>query len=274
MAVYVPHYEDWRTVAKWRKWADISFYVGVVLSMLAALKGYNFVNNVLLEWPLTAFWLYGLINHMAILSLIIYPAIDVYIEYYLSPAAEEKRKADFLDNAFGTHILSQNSIGYYTNESISPGMYKAAVNLFENSFFTHRVTDAMLMRKTFPLLIVVFVVVILAISGWGEQPLALPVLQLFFSSVIVIDFVKFWLLRNRTKDIYEGWCSLFRTSAIISNPSSQIPEIMRYWLMYETTLSRLQIGLDDGIFEELNPELSKEWQIIKYNLGIDTKDNL
>ena len=268
MAQYVPHYKDWQTVEKWRSAASVAFYAGVILSLLIAAKEYDIFNQLKISYPTLMRFVDKTISVLTVVTLIAYPVLDTYIEFWVAPSAEEKRKADFLDNTFGTHLLVANSVGYYTNDTLSPGLYKAAVNQFENAFFTHRVTEAMTTRKLIPLVLVLLVVIVMAVFGWGEQPLAIPMLQLLFSSAIAIDFIKYWLLRNRTKNIYEGWCSLFRTSTINQNPTSQTPEILRYWLMYETTLSRLQIGLDSKTFDKLNPSLSSEWQVIKSNLGI------
>lgn len=270
MAEFVPHSVNWQTVEKYRKMASVVFYIGVALSLLAALKEYTVFHRVLFDHPATSQWISTLINAVTILSLIIYPILDAYIEYGLAPAAEDKRRDDFLDNAFGSRFSEKNSIGYYTNEAINPGFYKAAVNLFENSFFTYRVTDAMLVKKIIPVVLVLGIVVLLAIPGWGQQPLALPVLQLFFSSAIIIDFIKFWLLRSHTKKNYERWRDLFRTAVITKNSASQTPEILRYWLLYETTLARLQMGLDSKIFNDLNSQLSQEWEMTKSKLNITT----
>lgn len=268
MAQYVPHYENWQTIAKWRKAATVTFYFGFVLSVLTALKDYPVISQMLAEHPVQAHFLSLLLNSLTILTLFAYLFVDIVVEYYLSPAAEEKRKADFLDNAFGTTLLAKNSIDYYTNDDLSPGLYKAAVNLFENSFFTYRVTEAMTQKKGTSVGIVFVVVVLMALLGLSDQPLALPFLQLFFSSYIALDFVKFWQLRTKSKRIYDGWHDLFRTTSINQNPAEQTPEILRYWLMYETTLARLQVGLDSAVFDQLNDELSREWQLIKNKLHI------
>ncbi|RYC72050.1 hypothetical protein [Spirosoma sordidisoli] len=258
MAKYVPHYEDFKSLETWRKFALSLFYMNTLLPILILVipntDNYSIFRNIVIV--------------VTFISLILYSILDVYIEYFIVPGVEEKRKADFLDNAFGTHILSRNSVDYYTNDNIGIGIYKAAVNLFENSLFTFRVSKAMLPKKIIPLVLVLAVVIILAIFGWKDQPIALPALQLLFSTVVAVDFIKYIILHNKSKAIYEGWNNLFRTTNINEDHVSQIPEIMRYWLIYESMLSRLQVPLDVPVFQSLNEELSLEWEEIKSNLHI------
>lgn len=267
MAQYVPHYEDFKTLKKWKSVTTLFFYLNLIFPLVVGFKPHLARIFVLDNGVWTV--IYSILDIITFISLVGYAVIDTYIEYFIVPAVEEKRKADFLDNAFGTHILAVNSVGYYTNDDIDQGVYKAAVNLFENSLFTYRVAQAMLFKRLIPVVVVLIGVIILAEVGWYDQPLAIPMLQFFFSSIIALDFVKYLILFGRSKRIYEGWHNLFRTTNINQNHSSQIPEILRYWLTYESMLARLQVSLDDETFDKLNDELSEEWERIKNNLNIN-----
>ena len=202
------------------------------------------------------------------ISLIAYTLCELLIDYWLVPSAEDKRRADFLDNAFGTHFIPSNSVDYYTNDFIQPGMYKAAVNLFENSLFTYRISERMAIKKTVWTLIIALIVLILGFYGFDDQPLGIPVLQLLFSSVAIIDLVKFWYMRQRMQKLYDGWYNLFHNYIGEKDTVKFTANVLRYWQLQETTLARTQVGLDGKLFNKLNSTLSEEWNVIKEKLKI------
>lgn len=56
--------------------------------------------------------------------------LRLFSDYLLYQAEEEKRR-DLIDNAFGSHISEYDIKGYYSNESAPKGIKKLAINNFD-----------------------------------------------------------------------------------------------------------------------------------------------
>ena len=81
------------------------------------------------------------INILNIIGITLFFMLEIIIEYILTPQADSKRRDDFIDNSFGSKFSPNNSKGYYDNDEVNSGLYKAAVNLFENCFFSTKLLN-------------------------------------------------------------------------------------------------------------------------------------
>src|ERR1700757_3490032 len=116
----VPHSISYDTVERINNYATIILYTSTFLSIVISLLGYF---NLIL----------GLKNTLIVLNSF-FICLYVYLDNranYIFTKAEMKRRLDWLDNSFGTNFSGKKSQNYFTNEHISPGLYKLAVNCFE-----------------------------------------------------------------------------------------------------------------------------------------------
>lgn len=215
---------------------------------------------------------YNLVNAINILNIIgitLFFILELITEYILTPQADSKRRDDFIDNSFGSKFSPNNSKGYYDNDEVNTGLYKAAVNLFENCFFTVSLVQATSSKKIIIPLIGFLFIVVFGYYGFKEVPFALSVLQAIFSANILGLLVKHLILLNRLSVILDSWISLFQNGDLKTNTFNYQSYIYRYWLQYESLHSKINAGIPKITYDRLNPILTKEWEALKtkYTIG-------
>lgn len=208
-------------------------------------------------------------NILNIISLIFYFSLEIIIDYHLFPLAEDLRKSDFIDNSWGTKNLLNNSNKYYDNDELGFGLYKTATNLFENVFFTYTISKSMSLKKISVSLILAIIIIVIAYYGFEQVPIAIPFMQVVFSTVILGDLFKHLVYVNRMKQVIEKWQSLFSNSDFKINPDNHRADVYKTWIFYESTLARTQLSLSNKIFELFNDKLTQEWEIIKIRYNIN-----
>ncbi|WP_394900163.1 hypothetical protein, partial [Clostridium butyricum] len=73
-------------------------------------------------------------NYLSIFSLIFLSILRYTREYY-QEKGEAIRRADLIDNSFGTKLSIKSSLDYYSNDDVNNSLYKILINIFENCFF-------------------------------------------------------------------------------------------------------------------------------------------
>lgn len=207
-------------------------------------------------------------NSLNIVCLIVYFIIDSIVEYVLFPNAEDIRKSDFISNSWGIITTSKPSEQYYSNDEINFGLYKMTLNLFENSFFSYNVSKSMLLKKIIITSFFAVLIIVISYYGFKSVPIAIPLLQVIFSTMILGDLIKLLIFINRVKRVFDNWELLFIHNDFAKDTSKYQSEIYKNWLYYESTLARTQITLSNAKFNELNQRLSHEWNQIKAKFSI------
>lgn len=210
-----------------------------------------------------------LLNILNIILLCVFFTVESIIDLILLPQADSKRRDDFIDNSFGTKLSPTNSVDFYDNDEINTGLYKTAVNLFENCFFTYSLVKLLTTKKIIWPIVLLFVSIVLAFYGFKNVPFALTILQTLFSANILGALIKHLILINRLSTIFEGWLLLFQNPNIKANTVDFQPLIYKFWLQYETLLSKINAGVPNSIFNNQNERLTKEWKElkVKYNIS-------
>jgi hypothetical protein len=264
MAKLTPHYNLFSIVGIIRKvnftlvWFIFSF------SLLPELLNVG----VLKHWD-TLLGLRDIINVANMISIGVYFVLDATVNYVLIPQAENKRKDDFIDNSFGSTFSIVSSIEYYDNEEIGAGLYKGAVNLFQNCFFSASLMKAALPQKIVLPAIVLLGVMIMAYFGFKQFDWAVALLQTLFSVSILGGLIKDLILYYQLNSIQDMWVALFQNKDTKLNIASYHAQVYRYWLRYETLISWAQPDIPDTLYKRLNDPLTAEWQNlkIKYNIN-------
>lgn len=245
----VPHSISYETVDRLNKYANIILYVSTALSI-----GISLLSFLLLLPPLQA-------TLIVINSLM--ACIFVYLDNranYIFTKAEMKRRLDWLDNSFQTNFSGKKSQNYFTNDHLSPGLYKLSVNCFENSFHTQFIVSKMLPAIMLQTIIIVLLFIISAFIGNSG------IIRLFFElalpAVLVQRLIKAIFFSNRIADVHDRFKCLFN-DLMKHDFESKTAEALRDILEYETTLAWASTPLDSKLFFKYQDHLAEEWNLLK-----------
>lgn len=206
---------------------------------------------------------------LSVLSIVGFIALEYVISNY-QEKAETIRRKDFIDNAFGTKLSNENSEEYYDNEEIEKGLYKALLNLFENSLFSKEISEKMLERKLKRSIIPALILIISAVYGFLGNQLMIPILQLFLSKEFLCKNIKLKSYNEKVENIYNNIATLCDTTKLSNkNILKYEPHILNIWIEYESNISSSKLFLDGKIYNDLNPELTKKWNKIKIKYKFD-----
>jgi hypothetical protein len=179
------------------------------------------------------------------------------IQGYIFFMAERCRVLDFLDNSLGSKFSHRNSEGYFSNDNIPVGVFKMGVNGFENAFFTMSVTEVMLRGILVKGLILFFL--FLGIFVTESSSLFSVIAQSALVASIIWNGIKLVILHQRTTQIFNDYKIIFATALTPDVDSLIIKNV----LLYDKTLSWAGVILHVNVFQNLNSELSVQWEKIK-----------
>lgn len=245
----VPYSVSYDTVETLNSRAEILLYSSTAVSIAISLLGYF---NLLPD-------LRTVLIGINILFICIYAFLDNRASYIFTKA-EMKRRLDWLDNSFGTNFSGKKSQGYFTNEHLSPGLYKLAVNCFENSYHTHFIISKMLGRIIIQTIIIVLIFIASAYIGNRE------IVRLFFElalpAILLQKLIKVIYFSSRMTEVQDRFKSLFN-DLMQFGFENKTAEALRDILEYETALSWASIPLSSKIFRKYQDKLAKEWEELK-----------
>lgn len=207
-------------------------------------------------------------NIANIVLLILFFIQEIAVDLILIPLAEHRRRDDFIDNSFGSRFATNSSVGYFDNDTVAHGKYKASVNLFENCFFTYSLLKAITPGRLLIPTLVLVLVAIVAYFGFREVPFALSILQVLFSGSILGNLVKHLILLTQIGYIQDNWIKLFQRPDFEPDNDSYDTEILRNWLQYETLISRIPADLPSSVFKKNNDRLTADWEQMKTKYNI------
>lgn len=244
MEKYTPHKNYFEESNKYRKVYCISCWVGFIASFIAICinKGF-FVDYI------SAF-------------AIIWLNVICFIEERYRYKADQIRRADYMDNSFGTKWNHKSSKGYYDNDEVEKGMKKGVINLFENSFFTSKVSEAMFKKKLIPALLM-SILILLAIYGLMINEILFSIFQLYLSKIFITDFIKIFDLKERSEDCFDELKNI--ADVIDRNKALTVSEksFIKVLVDYEVAIAESKMPLDTNLFNQMNPQLTVEWEEIK-----------
>ncbi|NKQ38336.1 MAG: hypothetical protein HF967_02455 [Methanosarcinales archaeon] len=238
------------------KYANYVLWISTLLIIIAFLLKVFYPNLSYIS---------NIINKVNCLFIVAYAVLNFITDYIFYKASYHKR-LDFIDNSFNTSYSEENSSEYYSNDDIENGIYKLAVNSFENSLFTYIISKKMLIKIWIKNTLIALIFLVLAIFGYENTFVLL--LQLALPILLLSKAIKLTIFVNRVNQVYENYRKLFQN--IKSNRDNEFasPEILINVIEYEATLSWGSILLDSKIYNSMNDELSKAWEEIKIKYEI------
>ncbi len=257
MAQYNPYKGSFEQSKSFSSYAEITLWISTGLLIIAYL-----LKETNISWLYISEFILN-INCFFIVAFAILSFISETVFYQ----ASIQRREDFIDNSFETTLAENRSEEYYTNDSITSGIYKMAVNGFENSLFTYNIAKKM----TTPLWLknIGFAVLILTFSIFGYNSAFTLLIQLTLPILLLQQAIKHTLFVYRIKRVYENNRRLFNDLKNLNDSKHKRPEIILNVLDYETTLTYGSILLSSKIYDELNPTLSVKWEEIKQQYNIE-----
>ena len=238
------------------KYANYVLWISTLLIIIAFLLKVFYPNLSYIS---------NIINKVNCLFIVAYAVLNFITDYIFYKASYHKR-LDFIDNSFNTSYSEENSSEYYSNDDIENGIYKLAVNSFENSLFTYIISKKMLIKIWIKNTLIALIFLVLAIFGYENAFVLL--LQLALPILLLSKAIKLTIFVNRVNQVYENYRKLFQN--IKSNRDNEFasPEILINVIEYEAILSWGSILLDSKIYNSINDELSKNWEEIKIKYEI------
>lgn len=256
MALFNPYFGSFEQSKSFTKYAELTLWVSTIVLIVAFIvKAYNPCWTIYSE-------LMSNINCFFIISYAILSFVADNIFYH----ASIQRREDFIDNSFKTTIAEYRSVNYYTNDDIVEGIYKMAVNGFENSLFTYNISNKM--TTSLWIKNVVFAILILLFAIFGYNNTFILLIQLSLPILLLQQAIKHTLFVYRIKRVFENFRRLFNDLKNESDSKLKRPGILLNLLDYETTLTYGAILLDSDIYNKLNKDLSVKWNQMKTDYNI------
>ena len=194
------------------------------------------------------------------MSFVIIEILDDGIFWY---EAERVRRTNCIQNAFQINLTEYKTTGYYNND-LAPSLSKYATNTFESHFFTTHISHKMLPKKIVEVIVALLVFVVSSLCVASE--ITIIISEAIFSSFVMLGAVGLIIYEIRMKHLYDKAFSQF-VSIGITKPEQKI-WLLSYVVEYEAIKAHYRIRLDEKIFNQLNPQLSKEWDELQQSIVI------
>ena len=240
---------------KMERWADIFIWLAGGIALLGV-----FLPDTTLSVVTTAV---EVLNCAAVVAGI---GLSWAVGIFCGPSAEFERISGFVDNGYETKILSKPiDFEYYSNGVAEKGVKRLAANCFENCFFTDNVSAEMTPRIISINLAFLILFACLAAINFSAANIS-ALFQLLASSVLLEKLLEHLYFRHCIREILKDLKLVFST---LAHDSDDFKGQSIYLIIkYEKTLSHYNQSLDSGIFNKLNPNLTKEWDSMKVRYGI------
>ncbi|MFC5606089.1 hypothetical protein [Variovorax soli] len=241
-------------LARADSWADCLFYLGGALS-LAALLMDKAAHPVIYNWLqiLFAVSVFGLF------------AVGLATRLYLAPRAEDKRRQDFVGNAYGVGLSGLDRTEGYYNNGQPPGTRRMAAQILENSHFSKAIALRMVGLERAKIVVYTALWLICLMHRETDLGIVVAVSQAVFSEQIVSRWLRLEWLRMRFEKTYDDVCRIFHAT-----PPDQAFDAMTLESLgvYEAAKANSGITLSSRLFHRMNDQLSREWEQARAQINI------
>lgn len=236
----------------------VAFYLAAVLSVAVLLIDRT-------SYPR----LYDVVQATFAVSVVALFVSGIVIRTYFAARAHSRRIADFVSNSFGVPLVSSPSEGYYNNTANDPFLRMGA-SVLENTLFTKSILAKMLRFERIRIGIYVFVWLWAAVYRATDLELLAVAAQVLFSEQLLSRWVRMEWLRSRVEPLYEGLYAVIQS--ITDRTSKEFrARVTEALVRYEASKAQAGLSLSTRIFNSMNADLSRKWQSIAGQLGIELK---
>ena len=255
----IPYEAYYSSLAQWRKAGNILLTASSILSVLQPYITSQLSNNSIVV---------NAVEFASYVAIISCYGTNVVSEVFLYPATARLRRRGFIDNSLGARLLTGSTQGYYTNDSIEPGLYKMSVNCYENCYFTYNIANDMTPRVAAKNIVFFAVFLALAYTGLQGNIVGLPIVQILFSTLFITELIYHLAFVARLKNLLERYGEYFNDTLHVQQKRSDPQYSILFLLEYETALAFNKAPLSDKTYQRLNAKLSGEWDSIKQRYDI------
>lgn len=255
MARIVPHEQIFKRAKMFNRWANILVYFSSAIS-IALIFLHTSDDKVI-----------SILNAFNCVLIGIVVLFDQLYNYLFFEAGKAKRM-DFIDNSFGTDFSGVKSQDYFTNENLGTGIYKMAVNCFENSFFSSQISSRMIAVAWVKAVIVIIIFVFNA--ALGEKVIVNLLFQLSLPVLLIQQAIRITFFYVRIYETYQSFLRLFNDFKQNGSNRGKDAEILKIVIDYQTTLAWGAIPMSSSIFTKNNTQLSQKWNELKSNYNISS----
>ena len=236
----LPYEISYKTIAFWRNIENGFLWSTFICSILLQTFQINCISHSLDSIK----WIANLFNVLNYISIIGYGILYIIVEIIMQPMAANERRKGFIEK----------------------GPYKMLVNCYENCFFTYNIIKVMLPKMAIKNTILFGLLLIFAYYGIKDNVVAIPFLQLFLSSLFLIELIYHIAFFFRLKNLCDKFKQIFSTPKSTKNKTIQ--DAIYMVLEYETTLAYNKSPNSNSVYKKLNNKLTEEWSCIKQNYDI------
>ena len=181
------------------------------------------------------------------------------------PHAEKMRRKQLLSDSFALSLVHESTEEYYNN-LYAPSVKRLGANILENSLFSQRVLEKMLLHERVKVGLYFTLWVAALVSRNICQDVVIVISQSVFSAEVLARWISMEILRFRYSEVYDGLYKIFLTKQHESTEA--MPLILDGFSSYECAKAAASIRLPSKIFFKINPEVTIEWERIKKILGM------
>jgi len=234
--------------------SDRLFYIAAALSLV-----FPFVEKT--SHPIAYDW----VQYFFAMAVVMLFGIGLIARLYLVPRAEDMRRQDFFSSAMGVSLTHHRTDGYYNNDLTDPSRRMAA-QVLENSHFSKAIILRMLRVERTKTFVYLAVWLLCVVHRGTDLGWIVAATQAVFSEQLLSRWWRMEWLRMRCEETFGRVFSLFQAGG--ANPSHFSATAMEAVASYESAKANAGIVLSSSLFNELNDELSTEWDCIKATLRI------
>ena len=212
----------------------------------------------------------NIVTLIFVVSAFLHLASTIYLRFVLIPTAEGKRRKQLLSDSFGVPLTPEQTKRYYNNQ-LAPSVRRLGANILENSLFAKAVCGKMAIQERKKVLCYFLVWTIAAI--WRGTPIDFLVVitQTVFSGEIIAKLVSLEILRIKNENLFDELYHEFLHKIDFSSQTGTAC-ILDAFASYEAAKAAASLKQSTSIFNELNPQISREWDKIRKQLGIDWEE--
>ena len=208
--------------------------------------------------------LYDLVLLAFSLSVVAMFTIGLILRLHLTPRAEDRRRQDFFGRAYNVNLLHKATDGYYNNDAKEP-IKRIAAQTLENSHFSKAITLRMVRWERWRVGLYLLLWLILLHYRKTDLGWIVVASQAVFSEQIVSKWARLEWLHRRCEKTFD---SLYRVMQSKQPLAQRDAQAMEYMLAYETAKANAGITISSKYFDEMNAELSAEWNKIRADIGL------
>jgi len=253
MEKIVPHESFYAKIKGLKKISSICLYISALISFFILIVGkFNFCLNATFNEAL----IIKLLNALLAFFSVSYFVLDVFLnDLFLK--AELNRKKGLIDNSLNSRLSDKQSQGYFSNDTISFGLYKFGVNSFENSFFSKKISERMINKMIFKsgFILVLFLLVVF----FTENEIITVIAKISLPFTIIHQTVRLLIYNKHIAAVFERYKDIFSNT----DKSELNAPLLDNVLNQEMTNAWARTALDSNLYTEMNSDLSLEWEEIK-----------